>query len=219
MRLNTDNRLRSEIKNFLNYSAESDFSNKWSVKPGQTKTDLIPTPGCHSGIQVKVCHSRHTTQCDLHNYQNLLSNLLPSFRQEFSLILSKICDSNFEADRVLSDNGFLSNLNLPTIKKQVLSFGLLGANEASISAPSYLIGSCYVNNMRSSILFFRYTDILNYLVSLNFQLSQKKYNLRLGSESLFIIKRHGNTNRKLQMCLHITKLVQHVPCLVYPIVY
>ena len=105
---------------------------------------------------------------------------------------------------------FLSTLN--SKKEDVLRFALLGEGNEQ---PIHLFGVEYIDNVRSKIVLFNITDVIQYLSTLNFKIMKKGTVITLGDEHVISLQRKGGdggkkSSNQLQTKIIVSKLLDKV---------
>ena len=184
--------------------------------------------------QVKKYKKGQFQQLDRHWVSNLIKNI-PELNEilqilkdllEYPLLpngthvdkntsIKKLCTSNYSQETL---DHFLDVLN--KYKKQILEYAFYGTNLEM--KPEYLFGVEYENNQRNKIVVFKIQEVISYLETLNFKISQQKTVIKLGvgNESILSLQRKGGDGGKkasnhLQIKITVSNLIDKVQYLEY----
>ena len=200
--------------------------NKCNVIKGSYKSD-IKSENNILKAQIKKFKKGQFQQLDRHwisdfiNYIPELNCISPILKNlfEYELLpnkthinkdksLKKLCNSNYSNKEL---KNFLDLLN--KFKRKILEYAFLGMkNEMK---PIYLIGVEYIKEKRNKIVAFKIENIINYLLSLDFQISPKKSAIYLGKEGTISIQRKGGdkgkkSSNQIQFKIKLSKLIDNV---------
>ena len=210
--LNTNEKCRETFTHFLGHEQTATFEKI----PGRSKTDVS------NGVvnmQIKKHKKNQFGQVDRHPVDFLL-NKIPTLAPvgkilkgmcELPLKDDGTCDKRFKPIKYSeytaeTITNFLNILN--ENKRAILEFALLGYQVAM--CPEILVGVEYEGSERKKVTFYKMTDVINFLMTLDFQIMPRKTSVGLGK--VFTMQRKGGDCGKkganqIQMKLVFTKLV------------
>jgi len=156
---------------------------------------------------------------ELNDVSSILTNmceypLLPNNTHvDKSNPLKKLCETNYSSSDLVN----LINI-LNKNKRKILNYAFLGTNR--VMQPEYLFGTEYIKEkkfkeLRNKIVIFRIKDIIDYLVTLDFEISKGKTVIKLGNKSIISLQRKGGDGGKkgsnqLQIKIIVSKLIDKV---------
>jgi hypothetical protein len=212
---------------FHDMLGDDSCNDNWITLDNNCKSD-IRTEITKLHCQVKKFKPNQFQQLDRHWITDVIKSIpelhstLPIFRDilERPLLpntthvdktqsLKKLCTENY-SNHVL--DVFLNVLNQN--RRRILEFAFLGTNKEV--QPVFLFAVQYNNTKREKIVLFAIMDIINFLDTLEFQISPRKTGIILGSQGILSLQRKGGdggkkTSNHLQFKIIISKLLVHVP--------
>jgi len=215
--------IRSKFSNTIN----TEYG-ECSTISGNSKTDVKSDDG-NLKAQIKKGKKGHFQQLDRHWIDNMIE-AVPNFNT-VSEMLKSLCEIPLDPEnpkqideskeRKKLDNSNYSDTELINFiqtfnnnKRNLLNYAFLGTNEDS--QPDYLIYVEYEKEKRKKIVVFKISEIINHLVTLNFEISPRKTGIRLG-DGVISLQRKGGDNKKktgnqLQFKIIVSKLIdQKIP--------
>ena len=125
-----------------------------------------------------------------------------------TMCVKKLSLSNYSQEEL--DN-FVMSMN--TNKREILNYAFKGTNPEM--NPDYLFGVEYIDNVRTKIVLFQIKDIIDYLDTLDFQISKKETVIKLGDDSALSFQRKGGdggrkSGNQLQIKIIVSKLIDKV---------
>ena len=125
--------------------------------------------------------------------------------------IKKLGLSNYSQEKI---DKFVMLLN--ENKRQILNYAFMGTNIEI--QPEYLFGVEYVDNKRTKMVILEIKEIIDYLETLDFKISNKETVIKLGNDSILSLQRKGGDGGKkcsnqLQIKIIVSKLINKVKCL------
>lgn len=211
--LNFDENIRKKVNEFIS----GIYDNCIKLK-GNSKVDIMSENKIILA-QIKKYKKEQFQQLDRH-YVNDLIKFIPELN-EYEEILKNWCELPLKDDGKYIDKNriLLSNKNyteqmlsdfiniLNKNKRIILEYAFYGINQ--LDKPIYLIGIEYIKNVRSKLIIYKISDIINYLLLQKFTITKSKSVIALGN-SLTLQRKGGDGGKKssnqLQFKIIISKL-------------
>ena len=215
--------VRDLSKSFMKNVIKCDY-NECKRLGGRSKVDVVSNDMVFKA-QVKKFKKGQFQQVDRHWVKDLI-DVIPEL-ENIAYILNEWCHIPLKKDsleyvdksvgRKLLDITYFKENELKLLldslnihKRRILQYAFLGVN--GYTEPDYLIGSEYINNIRSRICIWKIHDIIDFLEKENFEISHKKSVIKLG-DAFSMQRKGGDGGRKssnqLQMKIVLSNLNIH----------
>ena len=205
----------------------------WEQVSGTSKVDIqskiviLDQPIGYLKAQVKKYKDGQFQQIDRH-WVDALIKYIPELN-EVAHMLKGLCersllsngthvDPNTSIKKLSRSNYSQEELDklvmeLNKYKRQILNYAFLGTN--TDTQPEYLIGVGYVAGKRTKITILKIKDVIDYLETLDFKISNKETVIKLGNDSILSFQRKGGDGGKkgsnqLQIKIVVSKIVDKV---------
>lgn len=122
--------------------------------------------------------------------------------------VKKLGLSNYSQEKL--DN-FVMILNKN--KRQIFNYAFMGT--IIETQPEYLFGVEYIDNKRTKIIICKIKDIIDYFVTLDFEITSKETVIKLGNDSILSLQRKGGdggkkSSNQLQIKIIVSKIIDKV---------
>lgn len=204
--LNTDTAFKNKVGSIV---SELSFNECIKIGGDQTKADITSKDGVVK-IQVKETQNDETFQHLDRHYLNILLENIPGL-EPLRNILEKLFEKPLKPEQYThvntahkvkkldtsnyTDNELSDTLNiLNRHKSDILNYACYGTTSNNI--PNILITVFNKKSGEKEIRIYKYSDVLTYLNTLDFEIAPKKTSFRLGNGVIQMMRKGGEKGKK-----------------------